>query len=420
MSRGAWLSVAVTVPLWWAWRVVHARLGATPEVVSAKPARRKAALLLMVLATLAMTVLFVLVRSGMLPSGARLADRLTLQSRAMSLARDHAFTGMGLRTFAAQYSVYSRLGHVRLVGHAHSLPLNLFLEQGPVGLIAYVGLVIVALRRGFHAVEAGDAVIRWIAEAAMASQFAIVIHGIAGDPLYSSRGAVFLFVPVGIMLAAGRLSGYARRPSMPVRYGAGVTAIVLLALAFIWRDRISGWWLANLGALAQSRVELSAYSIEHFQNPTLDQVRRTRDLSAARGYFERAIERDPVNLTARQRLAEMAISQKRYSSALDHAAAAWNAGHRDEATRVLLSDALMAMGRLDRAAELVPDGRAAGERLHGEAWYRYWIDGDAQRAANVWEVAVRLNPRDRRAAYYLGVARQAIADRRAGPAAPGR
>jgi tetratricopeptide (TPR) repeat protein len=196
---------------------------------------------------------------------------------------------------------------------------------------------------------------------------------------------------------------------------AGVAALVL---GFMFRERLAAMALANRGALTQSRVELSAYELGGFQKLTLDQVRRSHDLTSAIADFDRALAHDPANRTARQRLTGIALSQKQYVRALDYASAAWDLGERDEITRILLVDALMANGRLREAAALITNPRTAGERLHGQAWYRYWIDGDAERAANVWAVAVRVNPDDQRAAAHLDIARARLAAGGSGTAGP--
>ena len=34
----------------------------------------------------------------------------------------------------------------------------------------------------------------------------------------------------------------------------------------------------------------------------------------------------------------------------------------------------------------------AERRLRGQAWYRYWVNGDYRRAADAWATVILLNP----------------------------
>jgi cytochrome c-type biogenesis protein CcmH/NrfG len=161
---------------------------------------------------------------------------------------------------------------------------------------------------------------------------------------------------------------------------------------------VTAAWYANLGAVRQTWAELSQYDHRHFDNPTLDEIRRQTDLSAAEQFYSRALALDPGQVTARTRLAEIALSRGQYDQALVHMQAAWDAGHRDRVTRLLLADALVATGNVAPGVEVVRELKWAEERLDGQGWYRYWLDGDYGRAADAWRAVVQLNPNNRRAA----------------------
>jgi predicted Zn-dependent protease len=151
------------------------------------------------------------------------------------------------------------------------------------------------------------------------------------------------------------------------------------------------WW-ANLGALAQARVELAAYDPDRWDTLSMDEVRRREDLRHAEGLLRRAIEAQPGNRTARQRLAAIALSRGEYEDALRHGSAAWEAGHRDGVTRLLLGDAFVATGQIERAAEIVRGLEWAVPRLMGYGWYRYWVNEDYDRAASAWRTVLLLDP----------------------------
>ena len=175
--------------------------------------------------------------------------------------------------------------------------------------------------------------------------------------------------------------------------GAAIGLGVLVLLVFCGHPLAAAWY-ANLGAVGQTLVELQAYDHEHFDNPTLDQVRQREDLAEAESYFGRALALDPGQATARTRLAEIALGRGEYDAALKHGQAAWGAGHRDRVTRLLLGDALVAQGRVEEATRVVRGLERAELRLGGQAWYRYSLNEDWQRAAYAWQAVLALDPED--------------------------
>ena len=166
-------------------------------------------------------------------------------------------------------------------------------------------------------------------------------------------------------------------------------------------------WYANRGAVAEAQVELSHYDQWHFDNPTMDQVRQTQNLDEAQGWFAAALALDQVQPTARQRLAAIELARGQYAAALDHLQALWGAGWRDAVTRQLLGDAYVANGQMEAAVEVVRGLPWAEARLEGQAWSRYWVNGDFRRAAEAWAAVVQLNPGNTGA-----IAQQAEAERR--------
>jgi hypothetical protein len=227
-------------------------------------------------------------------------------------------------------------------------------------------------------------------------------------------------VPFGLIIAASRMSQRleaksqkseisSRRWATSGGLAAGVALVALILAVAIWWRPMLGAWYADLGALEQSRVELSAYDPNHFDSPTLDQVRQHANLDRAIALLEQAAQIDPANPTARQRLAAIELSRGQYASALNEIQAAWEAGYQDQVTRKLLGDAYVANGRPKEAAQLVKGLSWADGRLTGQALYRYEVNHDYQRAAEAWAAAALLKPGDASLA-----AAQAAAARQAG------
>jgi predicted Zn-dependent protease len=156
-------------------------------------------------------------------------------------------------------------------------------------------------------------------------------------------------------------------------------ALILLAAAVLFWRPVAAAFEANLGALAQARVELREYDYRHYADRVLRHVRQEVDLGRAQAYYRQALAIDPANATALTHLADIALDQKDYAGALALLQTAWEAGHRDRVTRLLYGDALVAAGRVDEGVQVQRGLRYAAIRqaLHSEV---FKLEGDTQRA----------------------------------------
>lgn len=335
------------------------------------------------------------------------ANRLGIYSEAALLVRDYFFTGFGLGEFALIHSTYALLIRVPILPYAHSMYLDVALGQGVFGILAMGGVLggatWVGLRTLARAPRPPPALV-----AGLMSLAVMAIHGFFDDPLYISRWVPLLWVPAGLVVAGWRAVPMERLPAPLSRtwarqiWAAGIVLGLVLLVGF-WRP-VTAAWYANLGAVRQTWAELSRYDHRHFDNPTLDEIRQRTDLSVAERFYSRALALDPGQVTAQTRLAGIALSRGQYDQALLHMQAAWDAGHRDRVTRLLLGDALVATGNVAPGVEVVRGLKRAEERLDGQGWYRYWLGGDYGRAADAWRAVVQLNPNNRRAARRVAAA----------------
>lgn len=407
-SRGAWLGVLSVAGVWVAWRGVGwwvRRRGWQADRTWIVRLLVMAGLLVVGLALLAVVISMVL--SGRLPGTETLAGRLNLLRDSLLLARDYLFTGVGLGMFPAHFSIYALLIHVYYTVYSHSFLVDLLVEQGLMGLVGYLLLVVACVTFGLRRLRLATKIMAWTIEVGLASLGVMLVHGLVDDVLYGSRGVLLLFVPFGIIVAAsGVIDRESDAESWVGRGGRRRWAwVVALAVLFVvvglirWRPMLGAWY-ADLGAVEQARVELNAYDPDHFDNPTLDQVRQRVDLEGAVALLDRAMQVDPANPTARQRMAAIELSRGQYEAAFGQMQAAWDAGHCDQVTRLLLGDALVATGRIEKAAEIVDGLTWAESRLLGQAWYRYWVNEDYRRAAYAWGAVVLLNPENKEAAHW--------------------
>ncbi|MBN1935164.1 MAG: O-antigen ligase family protein [Anaerolineae bacterium] len=399
-SRGGWMGVGISLVLAALWLVGRLRRG-----------RSRLSLFLCLIAGVALVagVLWALLpplRTRFLTSYTVL-DRAGIFVESALLVRDYLFTGYGLGEFAQIHSMYALLIHVPILPYAHSLYLDIALGQGMLGILAALGVLGGAVWLGLKALacaeEPSPALI-----AGLLSLVVMLVHGLVDDPLYISQWLPLLWVPAGLAVAGWREGSAAPVPvTRPKRSRWRVWGTVAVSgavlLGIFWRP-IGATWFANLGAVYQTWAELSRYDDNHFDRPTLDEIRRQIDLSSAERFFLRALALDPGQVTARTRLAEIALSRGQYDQALMHARAAWEAGHRDRVTRLLFGDALVAAGEVEEGVDVVRGLEWAEGRLDFQAWYRYSLGQDYQRAADAWRAVVALDPQNERAMHSMAEA----------------
>ena len=401
-SRGAWMGVGGGLALAAAWWLAG-RLS--------RGQRRLQVFLGLVglgaLTGIALVALFPPLRVALQESQA-VANRLGLFAEGALLVRDYPFTGVGLGEFALVHSTYALMIHVPIIPHAHSLLLDIAVAQGVLGALAAVGLLGGAAWVGLRALDRAMAPPPALAAGLLSLTF-MVIADLVDDSFYSTFGVLLLWVPAGMVIAGWRGMPAGPRPATRSRARGwrilGLAAAMGLGLlGLFWRRPVGAAWYANLGAVHQTWAELSAYDYDHFDNPTLDQIRQQVDLSTAERFFAQALALNPGQVTARTRLAEIALGRGQYDRALTHAQAAWDAGHRDRVTRLLLGDALVAAGDVAAGVKVVRGLKWAEGRLDGQAWYRYWMGKDYYRAADAWRAVAELNPQNDRVTYWIAEA----------------
>ena len=329
------------------------------------------------------------------PSGS-VQGRLELWNQVLLLIGDAPFTGFGLMGFRMVYATYGILIHVPLQDHAHNTYLEVGLEQGLIGFFALLWGMVVILRWTWRAIESNHTV-RW-GWAGLAAIGVLTVHGIFDVVFYVTRPLPLIGLFLGMTwmltetstpdnLAIQPASRRLRRWLAPV---IGMISASLMLLIF-FRPLLAAWY-ANLGTIEQTRRELRTYDATHFDNPTLDEVRQQLDLNQAVSYFNRSLYWQPANRTATQHLAQISLSVGEYSQALKLMQAAWNAGHQDEITRLLLGDALVAHTDPLAAAEIVRGLPQATSRLNTQAWYRYYRQADYERAVSAFQAVLALDP----------------------------
>ena len=395
-SRGAWLALGLVgtlaVILAWGLQRVPERLQGW--VIGA-------ALAVAVLAVTAALLAYpgdLLTRLlGSIPGGERAIGRGELYGQVLALIRDYLFTGSGLGMFPMVFSTYVLLIWVPFLTHAHNLFLQVWIEQGLLGFVAMLWLVGAFYAWAWHSHRD----LSWLAVGGVLATSVLLVHGLVDVGLYSSRALPLMLVPMGLVSSQpddrGRVTEGGQRsvvvrprssvdgPRSPVTLGL-IVLLSVVSFLLSW-NRLAALWYANLGSVVQTQVELKDYV---FPERLVDYVRHDGDESTAEGYFGQALAYDPGNVTARQRLALIALGRGEHDVARAYLESAYRADAGNVVTRELLGEAYLGLGRLDEAYALCSGLPGMVTRLQGVAWVRYDRNKDSQRAGWARALAERI------------------------------
>jgi O-antigen ligase len=280
--------------------------------------------------------------------------RTELYQEVIQLTQGYSFTGAGLDTFSPNFSTYLLLINVPFLPHAHDMYLEIWFEQGILGILAFVWLLVAyyvwTVRR--------HARMNWLAIASAASFTLLLMHGLVDVLFYFSRVISLMFIPIGLTVAAlepfepiAVLAPQTRR-QVWIFSGAAilVVAVLLGAYALTHRSELTAQWNANKGAVEQAKIELPP-----IQNPppTVSQVRREVNLDSAETLFNKALALDPRNVVAHTRLGLIALDQLDFAGAVGHLEAAYAAEPHNRAVVKALGYAYVWTGKFGQADPLL-------------------------------------------------------------------
>ena len=364
-TRGAWLALALALSGWGWQRLLGGRA-------------RWAVALTAEIALLAIVALATPL-GGHFVEG--LGGRPALWRNSFDLGRDYLFSGLGLAGFEMAYSSYALLVHVGFLTHAHNLFLDIWLEQGILGVVAWIGLLGVAVRLASRQNAWRGPVLVALAT--------IVLHGLVDDSFYGydGRGALLLFAPLAVLVRGARLVDSGKAPKLGRPVGRALGAF---GLAFVFAVLLSpaarAAAQANLGAVLQTRAELAVYRWPTW--PLQDAVRRSPqvDLAPALARYTAALALDPDNVTANRRLGQIELARGEEAAARQHLEAAYATAPEQRATRQLLGESYALAGDVQRAAALWRTIDVSQQQLELRQWWYNHL-GEEERAQWIQQAA---------------------------------
>lgn len=202
-SRGAWLSLAVTLlviailiprKLWQSAVMLAAAIGLSGAIwltghIPASITQR-------ISSTTEEFLAFSDVRGvEITPNNYAVVERLAHWQGAVNMARDNFWIGVGLGNYEIAYEHYRLLNWREPLGHAHNYYLNVFAETGMMGLIAYCGMWLSIIWLTLRARRHPDLLGRYIMTGLLGSWIYLAVHSIT-DNLYVNN----IFLHLGVML----------------------------------------------------------------------------------------------------------------------------------------------------------------------------------------------------------------------------
>ncbi|MCB0110127.1 MAG: O-antigen ligase family protein, partial [Caldilineaceae bacterium] len=325
-------------------------------------------------------------------------SRLAAWQEALPLIQDYPLTGSGLGSTAMVLASYVYLLHVPYLYHAHSLYLQVAVEQGLPGLIGWVGMSLSALGLGVLWLHEGTQQGRLCAAGALAAQIALLIYGATDAELYVGIFVPFLFLPAALLFACAphgilptteeapgslvggtesagqqRVATHGRRRQQSM--GALLPLLGLLVL--LMGPGGESRWLANQSAIGQTRQELARYEWPLW--PLQDALRRSDEIDTEHwvAQYEAILQRDPTNVTALRRLGQIALSQGDYAHDDRLLSAAYRLAPQQRATRQLLGEVKALLGNPTEAAALWQNLDLSQGQPDLRLWWYEHADGAA-------------------------------------------
>lgn len=302
-------------------------------------------------------------------------DRLELYRLSSYLIQDAPFTGIGLGgQFAMNYSRYVLMIQVPYFTYSHNLFLQVWLEQGLLGLLALTTMAVTIGVRAWRGYRGGGNLLH---EVSAAGLLAIYVHG-----AFDARQMVDLytwlpfFAMLGMLAAAGReIPGGRRDWLIPAGSGLALLLVILASLG-----NLQATWSANLGSIHQAQVELGDHPDDHMA-----------DRQAAKTLFEQAIAVNPMQRTARLRLGMLLLDERQFEAAVTNLDTAYTADPDNATTWKALGLAYAWRGEIARAAERLQ--RVPGMAAELNDWGGWWqSQGEVRLARYAYLTSLALAP----------------------------
>jgi len=387
-ARGTLMAIASAAGVWVSWRIVQLnrtkfRLGNEAVFPS------------LVVIFLLVVVAFLFLGPAKIGGGISTdsyfgtGSRAELFTRSVYFLSDFPFTGAGLGAFPALYSHYVLgIPHYN-VPNTHNLFLDVFIEQGLLGGLAFLSLYVASIWRSACAIVRSNSshlkMFGWLALLTLVIAF---IHGMVDDYLYYENGTILSMLLVGISVNFFRSEAVLERKplrSSRARFFTPAIIIIILGLSLLNLNRIQSAWYANIGAVRMARVELAGFPMGGWAGSEI-----AAEMGSVETSFLSALEADPFNRTANHRLGLIAMLRRDFQSARGYLETAHAQSLNHRGIIKALGFCYVWLGKLDKAQPLLMVIPEAKNELDVYVWW-WGEQGQPELSVYASDMAGRLN-----------------------------
>lgn len=294
------------------------------------------------------------------------AGRLELAQQSARLAGDFLVTGGGLGSIPGLYGHYIRGLPVQYAPHSQNLYVNVLLELGLIGLLAFLTMYTASgylLLQTWKRTRDEGGPAKYVSAACLAGIGLILLQGLIDDPFYVSWGLPVLLVLPGmaVSLANDHRDAQTR---VPVRTLALVAVVPVILTAANWQAARAAWY-ANLGAVEMAKIELRGWPSDNWSDGRLAPL-----LHGSEARFLEALAFQPENRTALHRLGLIAMEGRDYRSAVTLLSQANELDPHHRGIRKALGYSLVWTGGYKQAEQLLSEiPEAERELMIYQGWW---------------------------------------------------
>ena len=142
------------------------------------------------------------------------------------MLQDFPFTGIGMGTFRQVANLlypFFLAGPDAEIPHAHNLLLQVGVDLGLPGLVAWLGLLMVVVFAAWRVYRrgraTGDMRLAGLGAGLLASQVVLAVHGLTDAPMWGTRPAVVVWAIWGLAMAATNWQRMERQHPLPSTWG---------------------------------------------------------------------------------------------------------------------------------------------------------------------------------------------------------
>ena len=288
-------------------------------------------------------------------------SRAELFSRSLYLVLDYPITGGGLGAFPGLYSHYLLGIPFFYIPNSHNLFLDVTIEQGLFGGLSFLAIYATSVwtMAGSVSKKGGNRIFKWIT---LFSLIIAVVQGMVSTYLYNGAGSMLSLFLIGLSL-----NEYDN--DMPFQKTLDFRTVVLIlviwvGITLVSLNTIRSIWYANLGAVQLAKVELAGFPNDGWAGSDI-----VANLDTADSTLQTALQVDPANRTANQRLGMIAMLRRDFGSAIRYLEAAHRLapGHRGIIKSLGYSYAWS--GNMIEARSLLSQIPEANEELDVYIWW---------------------------------------------------